>query len=102
MEMVVLNLLDNALKYSEDAVEVRLVDERLCIVDRGVGIEPEALARVTEKFYRAQKHGWDHSMGLGLAIVAYILELHGVTLRIDSEPGVGTRVCFELPKEVGK
>ncbi|WP_353662225.1 ATP-binding protein [Hydrogenimonas sp. SS33] len=97
MEMVVVNLIDNALKYSDEDVEVTLVEGRLCVKDSGRGIAPKDLQRVTEKYYRVEKNSWDNSMGLGLAIVSYILKLHGTQLHIDSAPGVGTTICFDIP-----
>ncbi|WP_456450271.1 ATP-binding protein [Hydrogenimonas sp.] len=97
MEMAVSNLMDNALKYSEDDIAVSLDGRRFCVVDRGQGIPADEIERITRKFYRVDKNSWDNSMGLGLAIVTYILKLHGSKLDISSEPGSGTEICFDLP-----
>ncbi len=97
MEMVISNLLDNALKYSEDNVEIVIKNRRFCVIDKGIGIEPEYLDKITKKFYRVH-HSWDNSMGLGLFIVDYILKLHGTKLEIASEVGKGSRFCFALER----
>ena len=96
MTMATLNLLDNALKYSESAVEVALSAGRFCVSDKGRGIPEEEIEAITRKFYRVEKNSWDNSMGLGLAIVSYILKLHGTSLHIASELGKGTIICFDL------
>ena len=102
METVVLNLLDNALKYSELPVKVVVKKGLFCVEDRGIGIKPEHIEKITKKFYRI-RNNWDNSMGLGLFIVSYILERHGVELEIWSEYGKGSRFCFSYeplqPKE---
>ena len=95
METVVSNLVDNALKYSELDVEVVIEDGRFCVIDRGIGIKPEHLEKITKKFYRV-RNSWDNSMGLGLFIVSYILKLHNSELEIQSEYGKGSKFCFSL------
>jgi len=96
MEMAVINLLDNALKYSEDDVTIRLTEQKLCVIDCGEGIPEEEIDEITKKFYRIHKNSWDNSMGLGLAIVSYILKLHHSQLDISSEVGKGTTFCFHI------
>ncbi|MCF6201549.1 MAG: ATP-binding protein [Hydrogenimonas sp.] len=98
MEMVVVNLIDNALKYSEEDVEVAIGSGRLFVTDRGEGIAEGEIEEITKKFYRIEKNSWDNSMGLGLAIVKYILKLHHIELEITSKRGVGTTVSFSLPE----
>ncbi len=95
IEVAMSNLLDNALKYSELPVEVRIKDGRFCVKDQGVGIPEEELEKITKKFYRVKK-SWDNSMGLGLYIVSYILKLHGSELEIKSRYKEGSRFCFTL------
>ncbi len=97
MEMVVVNLMDNALKYSRSDVEVTIDSQRFSVTDHGEGIEENEIEAVTKKFYRIEKHSWDNSMGLGLAIVKYILKLHNIELEISSKRGEGTVVSFALP-----
>jgi signal transduction histidine kinase len=96
MEIVVKNLIENALKYSDELVEVKIEEGRVAVVDRGVGISPENIDKVTKKFFRTQEHSWDNSMGLGLAIVKQILKLHGTQLDIESSEGRGSIFSFSI------
>lgn len=97
MEIVISNLIDNALKYSEEAIHVSLKDNALHVKDEGMGIKPEDIEKVTQKFYRSNTHSWDNSMGLGLALVSYILKLHNSNLEIQSTLGQGSDFSFKLP-----
>jgi len=97
IEMAVINLIDNALKYSEDEIEVVLDEKKFCVIDKGNGIPKKEIDEITKKFYRIDKNSWDNSMGLGLAIVSYILKLHNSDLLINSEVGKGTKICFLIP-----
>ena len=58
---------------------------------------PEDIEKVTHKFFRSNTHSWDNSMGLGLALVSYILKLHNTNLDIQSTLGEGSDFCFKLP-----
>lgn len=98
------NLLSNAYKYSPGggAVRVRVqapapgqVD--IEVRDEGIGMTPDELARVTERFYRADKSGAIPGTGLGMAIVKEIVELMGGSLQLASEPQRGTCVTVRLP-----
>ncbi len=96
MEIVVKNLIENALKYSKDVVEVQIVGKRVLVIDKGVGISSKNIDKVTKKFFRTDEHSWDNSMGLGLAIVKQILKLHNTTLKIESEEDRGSTFSFEI------
>ena len=96
IEMVLINLVDNAMKYSESEVTVHLEGSRLVVIDRGMGIAEKELEKIGSKFYRVQKNTWDNSLGLGLAIVGYILKLHGTSLQIESRLGTGSRFGFDI------
>lgn len=95
IEMVLINLLDNAVKYSEDKVEIYIDDTSLHVKDSGIGIEEKELDKVTNKFYRSNTLSWDNSIGLGLALVKHILALHNTLLEIESKPGVGSDFSFK-------
>ncbi len=97
MDIVISNLIDNALKYSEDEVTISLKDGFLHVKDKGIGIKEEDIEKVTQKFYRSNSHSWDNSMGLGLALVSYILKLHNTQLEIQSSLGIGSDFSFKLP-----
>lgn len=96
LDLVITNLLDNAMKYSEEAVTLEIDANMLWVRDRGIGIAEKELDRISGKFYRVQKNTWDNSMGLGLSIVTYILALHGTKLRIESREGEGSSFGFDF------
>ena len=96
MDIVIKNLIENALKYSKDSVEVRIVGRRVQVIDRGVGISAKNIDKVTKKFFRTDEHSWDNSMGLGLAIVKQILKLHHMVLEIESEESRGSTFSFKV------
>lgn len=100
------NLVVNALKYGRDNEDVTVRFEaagpdmiRMSVIDRGEGIPPEHLPRLTERFYRVDP-GRSRSMGgtgLGLAIVKHIVGRHRGRLEIESDPGEGSRFSVYLP-----
>ena len=96
LETVIINLIDNAMKYSQEDVTVTIMDNKLSVLDKGMGIADKELDKITSKFYRVQKNTWDNSMGLGLAIVTYVLRLHDSTLFIESKEGEGSIFSFDL------
>ena len=104
IKQLVILLLDNAIKYSSDPVRVRLTEREdrvlMRIRDRGIGIEPDEIPRLFDRFYRvdkarARKTG---GFGLGLAIAQNIVRRHGGQINIVSRPGFGTTVTVTLPK----
>lgn len=96
IDLVITNLIDNAIKYSEESVVLRLNEHSVDVIDQGIGIPPNELENITNKFYRVQKNRWDNSMGLGLAIVSYILNLHRTVLKIQSTLDVGSTFSFSI------
>jgi signal transduction histidine kinase len=99
------NLLDNAVKYSPDEKHVRVAVStsngtvEVTVCDHGSGIGKEDLKRVFGKFYRgvnAKKQG-TKGTGIGLAMVKEIVEAHGGTVRVRSEPGRGSEFTMVLP-----
>lgn len=100
---VVQNLLGNALKYSAPGtdVEVRAVrSERevvISVADQGVGIPPEDLPRVFERFYRGAQTSRTDGLGLGLYISRLIVEAHGGRIWCESKLGAGSTFAFTLP-----
>lgn len=106
LRQVVENLVDNAIKYSEAGTVVTISyrdDEQeasISVADAGIGIAPEHLPRIFERFYRVDK---DRSRdaggtGLGLAIVKHILEAHHSSIQVKSEVGKGSVFTFALHK----
>lgn len=105
LTQVLLNLLDNALKYSPPggvvtvSIEIKEKLVQIQVRDRGAGILPDELAHIGERFYRADKarSRTQGGSGLGIAIARALVELHGGTLRIDSQVGQGTTATVTLP-----
>ena len=100
LDNVLTNLVDNALKYSDDDVTISIIDGKLMVIDKGMGISENDIDKVSSKFYRVQKNTWDNSMGLGLAIVGYILKLHDSELVIESKVGEGSLFGFSIKKMI--
>ncbi|MDP3540432.1 MAG: ATP-binding protein [Azonexus sp.] len=109
LTQAVTNVLSNAYKYSPNggAVEIELLeasDEEhsgqigIRITDHGIGMTPEQLARVCERFYRADTSGKIPGTGLGMSIVKEIIELHGGKVSLGSKMGSGTSVTLWIPK----
>lgn len=106
LEQVMVNLLDNAIKYTPQggsisftvAGEERMV--RIGVKDTGVGIPPKDLPRIFERFYRVDtaRSRDEGGTGLGLSIVKHIVQLHGGTAGVESEPGKGSEFWFTLKK----
>jgi heavy metal sensor kinase len=106
LRRMVMNLLDNAVRYTPPGGNVRATldahgpDVRICIADTGLGIPPEACPRVFERFYRAdesrsrEKDGF----GLGLSIVKWIVESHHGTVELASQPGAGSTFTVRLAR----
>lgn len=108
LTQVLQNLIENAVKYDTEGrrVTVRVHPGngdgmlRIDVTDRGEGIEPQHLPRLTERFYRVEGHRGraQGGTGLGLAIVKHIVNRHRGRLAIASERGRGTMVSVFLPK----
>ncbi|MBI4631714.1 MAG: HAMP domain-containing histidine kinase [Chloroflexi bacterium] len=103
MMQVVGNLVSNALRYTPKGgvITLKATRERggvqWTIEDSGVGIPPEKLANIFDRFYRADASRQDGGSGLGLAIVKSIVEAHRGTIRAMSEVGKGTMMMIQLP-----
>jgi two-component system phosphate regulon sensor histidine kinase PhoR len=107
LDQVLTNLISNAIKYSPDGglITVSVVDEgmqlRFAIADQGLGIAPEHMAKLFQRFYRI--HGGDTQRvggtGLGLFLTKTLVEAHGGAIWVESTPGVGSTFFFTIPKQ---
>jgi signal transduction histidine kinase len=105
---VVVNLLDNAWKYSDEprniAVNAHQSDGRvdISVSDNGIGLSPRAARRVFDRFYQVDQHlsRTQGGCGLGLSIVQYIVDAHGGNITVESRPGAGTAFTVTLPATV--
>jgi two-component system phosphate regulon sensor histidine kinase PhoR len=106
LEQVVVNLLENAIKYTSEGGTVRLFTEdsgefvRVSVADTGIGIPFKDLPRIFERFYRVDEARTREQggTGLGLAIVKHIVQLHGGDVSVTSEPGRGSVFSFTIKK----
>jgi signal transduction histidine kinase len=106
LERVVTNLLSNALKFGKGRpVELRVRREegraRLVVRDHGDGIPLEAQQKIFDRFERQPSGGKHAGFGLGLYIVRQLVEAHGGTIRVESQPGEGAAFIVELPLTAG-
>jgi two-component system sensor histidine kinase KdpD len=105
LEQVMLNLLDNALRYTpagtpiEVSASLQNGSVLVAVADRGPGLLPEDLNKVFEKFYRGQDRSEQSGAGLGLAICRGIVEAHGGRIWAENHPGGGALFRFTLPLE---
>ncbi len=106
IKQVMVNLIDNAIKYNHRGgsitigLKVESGEVTISVCDTGIGIPPEAISRIFERFYRVDK---DRSRavggsGLGLAIVKHIIEAHGSKITVESEMDKGTTFRFALKR----
>lgn len=105
IEQAILNLLNNAMKYSGQSRDIDLRLQKndghalIQIIDRGIGIEPHEKERIFEKFYRISSSDNKRlpGTGLGLTLVAHIVKAHGGHIEVESMPGQGSTFSIYLP-----
>ena len=100
---LLLNLLDNAVKYTGEGGEVaftlrKTADGVICAVrDTGCGIAPEELPKIWRRFYQSDGNRGQSGAGLGLSMVQWIANLHGGMVSVESTPGEGSTFTFTMP-----
>jgi signal transduction histidine kinase len=103
IERLVTNLLSNAIKYTPSGgrVVARLAGEgdsvKFVVEDTGVGISPDHLPHIFDRFYRVPSSDPEKGLGLGLSFVSWIVKAHGGVVEVESELHKGTRFSVSLP-----
>ncbi len=105
LERAVSNLIDNAIKYTREQGRINVsateVDGQLVIevADNGIGIPPQDLARIFERFYRVDRSRSREmgGTGLGLSIVKHVAQVHGGSIEVSSTPGTGSSFRLRIP-----
>jgi signal transduction histidine kinase/ActR/RegA family two-component response regulator len=106
LQQVLVNLLDNAIKFTPGggSVTVRIDrrehDAAISVIDTGVGVPPDQIGRIWDRFHQADSSTRRQfgGTGLGLAIVRHLVELHGGAVSVTSDgPGMGSTFCFSMP-----
>jgi signal transduction histidine kinase len=105
LEQVAANLIDNAVKYTPPGgrVEVTIGRDdggaRLTVRDTGPGILPDELPRIWDRLFRGDTSRAERGLGLGLSLVKAVVEAHGGSVAVESEPGRGSTFTVSLPVE---
>jgi signal transduction histidine kinase len=109
LRQVLENVLSNAVKYSPNGGVIRITSAavedhcRISISDEGIGMTPEQIEKVFDKFYRADASNTAISgTGLGMNIVKHLVEAHGGEVRVESKYKIGTTVTVTLPMQINK
>jgi signal transduction histidine kinase len=103
MRQVFANLLDNAIKYTPKGGRIRIraqaqpSEVMIQICDNGMGIPKEEQSKIWERLYRGDKSRSQRGLGLGLSLVKAIVEAHGGSVVVQSEPGAGSEFTVRLP-----
>jgi len=103
VEQVIVNFINNAVKYAPQSKNIILLLERnggmvkLAVKDSGPGIAAEKIPHLFERYYRADHSGQQAGLGLGLYICAEIIHKHGGEVGVESELGKGSTFWFTLP-----
>jgi signal transduction histidine kinase len=103
LEQVAANLIDNAVKYTPPGGRVEVTVERdgnralLRVRDTGAGIPADELPCIWDRLFRGDQSRAERGLGLGLSLVKAIVEAHGGTVEVESEPGRGSTFTVALP-----
>lgn len=96
IRQVVQNLIENALKYSNDDIFIEIKEHSFYVIDKGIGISEDNINLVTKRYFRVNNNTWNSSLGLGLYIVKQILKAHNFKFIIESKLNEGSKIGFEF------
>jgi len=105
LQLLLSNLLDNALKYTPNDGRVEIAAEfppdevRITVKDSGIGIDADDLPRIWDRLYRADKSRSQRGLGLGLSLVKAFVDAHGGAATVTSEPGHGSLFTVTFPRK---
>jgi signal transduction histidine kinase len=103
LEQVAANLIDNAVKYTPAGgrVDVEVLADgaraQLRVRDTGAGIRPDELPHIWDRLFRGDTSRTERGLGLGLSLVKAVIEAHGGTVEVESDPGRGSTFTISLP-----
>ena len=103
LTQVFVNLVENALKFTPEGGEIRISAQpagdfvQIDLTDTGVGVAPQHLPHLFERFYKVNRSRRDSGTGLGLAIVKQLVEAHGGEISVESREGEGCSFTFTIP-----
>ncbi len=101
LEHVIINLISNAIKYSEQPIEIKVhfqaADYQIAFIDQGIGISPPELERLFEPFFRAKNTENFKGTGIGLSFVKKFVELHHGNVSVQSKPSEGSKFMITIP-----
>jgi signal transduction histidine kinase len=105
LQLLLSNLLDNALKYTPNGGRVEIAAEfppeevRITVRDTGIGIDDDDLPRIWDRLYRADKSRSQRGLGLGLSLVKAFVDAHGGNATVSSQPGSGSVFTVTFPRK---
>jgi len=103
-QQVIANLVDNAIKYSGDGGRVEISAREgdgqalITVSDKGMGIPPQEIDKIWDRLYRGDRSRSRRGLGLGLSFVRAIIQAHGGTIGVESQPNKGSIFMIRLPR----
>ena len=94
INIAIRNLIENALKYSQDEISVNITEENLSVIDSGIGLKDKDILKIKDKFYRVSNNSWNNSLGVGLYLVSNLLKIHNYELKIQSKLNEGSKILY--------
>ena len=106
LNQILVNLVENALKFTQPQGRIAIEAQptpgwmEIRVKDTGIGVAPQHLPHLFERFYKADRSRRDVGTGLGLAIVKQLVEAHGGRITVESREGEGCNFTFTMPQAI--